>query len=88
VHTQQHEDFEPVDKPVRLYETVLFLAAQLLAIVALSTHSRAVELAAVALLALLTALTLWKLVVPPRLSATRCAFVFASLLWLFLLWHP
>ena len=88
VHTQQREDFEPVDKPMRLYETVLFLAAQVLAIAALSTHSRAVELVAVASLALLIALSLWKLLVPPRLSATRCAFVFAGLLWLYLLWHP
>jgi hypothetical protein len=86
--TQQRDDFEPVDKPVMWYETVLCLAAQLLALAALSTHYRAVELAAAAWLALLIALSLWKLVVPPRLSATRCAFVFAGLIWLFLLWHP
>jgi hypothetical protein len=88
VHTQQREDFEPVDKAVRLYEMGLCLAAQLLANAAMSTHSRAVKLAAVASMVLLIALSLWKLLVPPRFSATRGAFVFVGLLWLFLLWNP
>ena len=51
MHAQQREEYEPVDKPVRLYEKALFLAAQLLTIAALSTHFPAVELAAAASMA-------------------------------------
>jgi hypothetical protein len=67
---------------------VLFLAVQLLAIAALSIHAYAVELAAAASMALLIALSLWMLLVPSRLSATRCAFVLAGIIYRFLLWHP
>jgi hypothetical protein len=86
--TQQRNDFEPVDKPLRFYETGLCLAAQLPAFVALRTHNPSVELAAAVSMALLIALSLWKLVMPPRFSATRVAFVFVGLLYLFLLWNP
>jgi hypothetical protein len=55
---------------------------------ALSAHFRAVELAAAVSIALFIALALGKLLVPPRFSATRSAFVFIGLLCLFLLWNP
>src|SRR5262249_4418106 len=82
VHTQQRKDVEPIDNPVRLYDIGLCAAAQLLTFAAQSTHSRAVELAAAASLVLLIALSLWTLLVPPRYSATRVAFVFVGLLCL------
>jgi hypothetical protein len=46
VSTTQREECEPADKPVRFYETALCIAAQLLLIVALTTHIRAAALAA------------------------------------------
>lgn len=88
VYTQQGEEFEPVDKPVRFYETLLCFTAQLLIFGALETHYRAAELAATASVALLLAVSLWKLLVPPRLSVTRCAFVCIGLICVVLLFVP
>jgi hypothetical protein len=88
VHIPQPEEYEPVDTPVRFYEKLVCLAAQLLTIGALGTHNRAVELAAAASAVLLIALSLWKLFVPPRFSMDRSVFVFIGLLCLFLLWNP
>jgi hypothetical protein len=68
VHTQQREDYEPVDKAARLYEKLVCLAAQLLTIGVVGTHNRPVGLAAAASAVLLIALSLRKLLVPPRFS--------------------
>ncbi len=88
MHTQQGEQFEPVDKPVRPYETVLFAVAMLLVMAAQSTLYQAVELAAaVAVALLMLALPLWQLFVPPRFSSTRGAFVLMGVISLWLLWR-
>ena len=59
--------------------------AQVLLLAEQKTHSQGVELAAMSSFALLLALSLWKLLVPPQYSATRCAFVLISILCLVLL---
>lgn len=82
---ERHEPYEPADRPVRFYELALCLVIQLLLLVEQRTQSYPLELATALSLALLLALSLWKLLVPPRFSATRSAFVLVSLIGLFLL---
>lgn len=84
--TQQGERFEPVDKPVRLYESLLNGAAQLLTFAFLWTHYQLWQLVATVAVAVLMGVALWKLLAPPRFSATRGAFVFTGLLCLVLLY--
>ncbi len=81
----QDEDLGPVDKPVRPYEIALCIAALLLVGAALRAHFPAAEFTGMALVVLLIASSLWKLLVPPHLSETRCAFVLIGLLCLSLL---
>jgi hypothetical protein len=80
VHIPQpeEEEYEPVDKPVRFYEAGLCFGAQLLMLAAMATHYPAVDLAAATSAILLIALSLWKLVVPPRFSVMRGVNVFMS----------
>jgi hypothetical protein len=73
---------------MRLYELVLCLGAQLLVFAELWTHYRAAELAATASVALVIAVSVWKLLAPPRLSVTRCAFVLIGLICVVLLFMP
>ena len=82
---ERHEPYEPADRPVRFYELALCLVIQLLLLVEQRTQSYPLKLATALSLALLLALSLWKLLVPPRFSATRSAFVLVSLIGLFLL---
>lgn len=77
--TPQRDDYEPVDKPVRFYEYLLCLVALSLLIAAGWTQSRAAEIAAAASFALLIVVSLWNLLAPPRLSLTRCGFLFVGL---------
>jgi hypothetical protein len=76
---QRRDAFEPVDKPVKFYESMLLYTAEVLWLAAVFTHSRVAEIAAAASLALLIAVSLWKLLMPPRLSVTRCVSVFVGL---------
>jgi hypothetical protein len=88
LQTQPHEPsvpYEPTDRPVRFYELVVCFVAQVLLLAEQKTHSQGVELAAMSSFALLLALSLWKLLVPPRYSTTRCAFVLIGVLCLVLL---
>lgn len=86
--TQRHEEYEPADKPVRLYEYVLCAAPQVLWFVWQGTHSPITRLGAVVAIVLLLAVSLWKLLIPPRFSATRCAFVLLALIGIVLVVHP
>ena len=88
MHTQRHEQFEPADKPVQFYELALCLVAQLVVFASLGTHNHVFELTATASVASLLALSLWKLFVPPRFSATRGAFVLISVLCVVVLGAP
>ncbi len=81
----QREEFEPADKPVRFYETMLCATADALLFVDRLADTRVVELAATAPAVVLIAVSLWRLLVPPRFSVTRCAFVLVGLLCLVLL---
>jgi hypothetical protein len=78
---------EPADKPVRFYENVLFVLSQLLWIASDYTGVLAVELVGAGVVAILTAVSVWKLLVPPRLSTTRGAYVVAGLVDGFLLFN-
>jgi hypothetical protein len=48
-------------------------------------HDLALGLVVAASIALLMGMSLWKLLVPPRFSATRCAFILIGLLSIVLL---
>ncbi len=85
LNTRQRGELEPVDKPVRLYEIGLLFVVAALYIAAMLTHHPATELAGAAATGLLIATCLWNLFVPPRFSATRCAFLCIGLVYLFLL---
>ena len=84
--TQQGERSEPIDKPVRFYESLLNIAAQLLTFAFLWAHYQLWQLVATVAVAVLMGVALWKLLLPPRFSAKRSAFVVAGLLCLFLLY--
>jgi cell division protein FtsW (lipid II flippase) len=88
VDAERPGEFEPADRPVQWYETAVCIAAQFLTFLSLGAHNRVVELAAGACIALLVIMSLWKLLVPPRFSATRGAFVLLSLICVWLLIHP
>lgn len=85
MHTQRHEPYEPADRPVRFYEIALCLVTQILMLVEQRTQSHLLEMAAASSLAVLLVLSLRKLLVPPRYSATRTVFVLVSIIGLFLL---
>lgn len=80
VRTQPHEEFEPADKPVRWYENVLCAIMQALWFLYIFTHVPVARLGTVVAIGLSLAVSLWKLLFPPRLSATRCAFVLIAIL--------
>lgn len=84
--TQQGERFEPTDRPVRLYEYLLNGAAQLLTFVLLWTHLQTWRLVATVTVAALLGVALWKLLAPPRYSATWGAFVVCGLMCMILLY--
>lgn len=85
LHTQRREEFEAADKPVRFYETALCFVAQVLFFARVWTRSTVFALPAATAFALLIVISLLKLLVPPRLSATRCAFIWISILALVVL---
>lgn len=85
MNSQQRSQFEPVDKPVRLYEVGALFVAGAMYIVALLTQYRAIELAAVAAESLLIITCVWNLLAPPRFSVTRCAYLCIGLVCLILL---
>lgn len=87
VDTEQRQAFEPAERPVQIYESALCFATQLLAFATLWTHNRLVEIVAASAVALLLAMSLWKLLSPPRLSATRCAFLLIGIVCIALLVH-
>ncbi len=74
------QEFEPADRPVQLYESLLCLLAQGLVFASRATHAPLVERRAGAAIALLLIMSLWKLLLPPRVSATRCAFLLIGLI--------
>ena len=84
--TQQGERYEPLDKPIRFYEKLLNVAAQWLTFAFLWTHYQAWQLVATVTVAVLMGVSLWKLLAPPRYSATRIVFVIAGLMCLVLLY--
>jgi hypothetical protein len=84
--TQQGEEFEPIDKPVRFYENLLNVATQLPTFAFVWTHYQPWQLVATFAAAVLMGVSLWKLLAPPRFSATRCVFVVVGLLCLFMLY--
>jgi hypothetical protein len=94
LNTNQPQESEPIDRPVQWYELALLVIAELLAAAALgdvpqlpsqAAHSRIVEIAAITAAAVLLVVSLWKLLLPPRLSATRGAFVVIGLISIYLL---
>jgi hypothetical protein len=84
--TPPSKPFEPVNKPVQMHELLLNVATQLLTLVYLWTRIPTWRLVATTVVALLLGLSLWKLLVPPRFSATRVAYVIWGLICLALLY--
>jgi len=76
---------EPPDKPVKLYEDVLFLCLDVVMVGFLTTCWQGLYLAGFMLAIPVFVLSLFRLLLPPRWSANRAFFVFGSLLSLVLL---
>jgi drug/metabolite transporter (DMT)-like permease len=85
---QRSADYEPADRPIRWYEFALCLVTQLLVFACRWTPNPLLEYTAIASTTALMATALWKLLLPPRLSATRCAFVLIGLIGIVLLFLP
>jgi hypothetical protein len=88
VQTRQREDYEPADRPVKFYEFLLCIMTQALVGVGRYLHIAPAMPAAIMSIALLMAISLWKLLVPPRFSATRGAFLLAGVICIALLFPP
>src|SRR5262249_4201471 len=85
VQKRERGEIEPADRPVRFYETALLVVAGALIAFALGTQNRPATLAAIAADGLLLAVSLWKLLAPPRFSTRRCANVIVGFLFMALL---
>lgn len=85
MQTRRREDYEPADRPVRFYESLLSIVTLLLVLAALYTHFSAAMPAAAASITVLMVVSLWKLLTPPRFSATRGGFVVACLIFIVVL---
>lgn len=82
----KHDEFEPADRPVRAYETLLCMAVNAALFSVYWWHPRPAEIITAVLACILIVVALVKLLLPkPRFSATRGAYVFLGLLALVLL---
>lgn len=82
----KRDEFEPADRPVRAYETLLCMAMNAALFSVYWWHVRPAEVIAGVLACILIVVALVKLLLPrPRFSATRGAYVFLGLLALVLL---
>lgn len=88
----QEQKFEPLDKPVQEYERTLFLYMLLTSIMAkiifFVTKWRGIHLIAFVFVILVIALSLFRLLVPPRLSKLRLTYLGCSLIMGWILLHP
>ena len=88
MRAERRDPFEPTDRPVQFYEYLVCLSSQLLLFAWEHTSIRGFWLGSFAAVALLVGMSLWKLLLPPRFSATRGAYIVVSAIAMVLLFSP